>query len=394
MFASLAPRKGVVVDFDGGELVTDAGVRLLCEVDLRLRLTERLAACLVDPRDPAMVIHDLQTMSTLCRFENRATRSTCVRLNDLLVDLFIESFEEPPEEVTLDFDSTDDPVHGNQEKRFFHGYQHHDCFLPLYVVCGEQVLCAYLRPSRIDDARHSRAVLKLIADKLRATRPQDRIVVRADSGFCRWRLMRWCDRHDIRSILGLARNPRLGRLIEAFAAESQRQFELTGVKQRRFHDREYAAQSWDRSRRVIVKAEHLPGGRNLRYVVTNLEGEAQRLHDEVYCQRGDMENRLKEQQLGLFADRTSCTKFIANQFRVLLGAAAHTLLQTLRRTALAGTELAKAQVWTIRLKLLKIAARVKVSVRRVVISLARSHPSLVLFRLVAERLRGRRLTPE
>jgi len=437
-FTRLAGRR-VEADFNGGTLVTDAGSLLLREVDQHLGLTERFAACIADWRDPSRITHEIQTMaaqrifgiasgcedlndhsalrtdaaiplavertpdadqplaspSTLCRLENHVTRETCLRINELLVDIFIESFDEPPEELILDFDSTDDPVHGNQDGRFFHGYYDRYCFLPLYVVCGEAVLSAYLRPSNIDDAKHSRAILKLIAKKLRAKWPEVKIIVRADAGFCRWRLARWCDRRGMFYILGLARNERLERMSEAFADEAERRFNETGETQRFFHEISYGAKTWDRKRRVLVKAEHLATDkRNLRFVLTNLEGEPQALYEDVYCQRGDMENRIKEQQLGLFADRTSCSNFIANQFRLLLSTAAYTLMQALRRLALKGTELEHAQATTLRLKLVKMAARVTVSARRVLIRIASSHPSRAIFEHAAERLRQLRLTPE
>jgi len=212
------------------------------------------------------------------------------------------------------------------------------------------------------------------------------VIVRADSGFCRWRLMRWCDRHGVKYILGLARNKVLQRRSEGLAEAAEAAYEQTGQKQRHFHEIAYAARTWDRQRRVIVKAEHLPEGRNLRFVVTNLDDDAQQLYDGLYCARGEMENRIKEQQLMLFADRTSCHRMLANQFRLLLSSAAYVLMQGLRRLGLAGTELARAQVQTIRLKLIKIAAQVTVSVRRIVVRLASGHPSQRLFRAVAGRL--------
>lgn len=416
--------------FDGGRLSSDAGALLLREMDRRVGLTSALAACITDPRSPSRISHDQQSMTaqrifgiglgyedlndhqslrdeplfqvlaehrpdpdkplaspaTLCRFENRITRASMVRMARVLVDQFISSYRRPPEQLILDFDATDDAVHGSQEGRFFHGYYDHYCFLPLYVFCGDQLLCAYLRPSNIDPPKHSRAILKLIVARLRQAWPKVRIILRADSGFCRWRLLRWCDRHDIGYVMGIARNRVLERLAGPFMEPAERRFKATGTKQRSFHEIRYGAETWDCQRRVVVKAERLEKGPNCRFVVTNLDDEPQVIYEKYYIARGDMENRIKEQQLGLFADRTSCHKFLANQFRLLLASAAYVLIGHLRRVALKGTELAKAQVNTIRVKLLKVAARVTVSVRRVVLHLSSYYPYQQLFTRIVARL--------
>jgi hypothetical protein len=419
-----------VAQFDGGRITSDAGALLLREVAGRSRIFERMAGCVPDPREPSMIEHDQQTMlaqrvlgiacgwedlndhhglrvdplmqvaserdadedrplaspATLCRLENRVGRDACVELSKLLVELFIESFDAPPDELVLDFDATDDPIHGDQEGRFFHGYYDGYCYLPLYVFCGEKLLVSYLRRSNIDAAKHSRAVLKLLTDRLRQVWPKVKIIFRGDSGFCRWKLMRWCDRHDVGYIIGLARNKVLEKLGEPFLLLAKQQYEQTQEKQRIFTTLDYAAQTWDRPRRVIHKAEHNSQGDNPRFIVTNLQGEPQQLYDEVYCARGEMENRIKEQQLGLFAGRTSCHAFAANQFRLLLSSFAYTLIETLRRVALAGTELARAQATTIRTKLLKIGAVVVSSVRRIVLRLSSAYPLKNLFEQVARRL--------
>jgi len=440
-------RRRVEADFTGGRLVSDGGLLAVRQVDRRTRLTATLAGCLSDPRQPAKIQHDQSTMlaqrihaiaagyeddndhhalrhdpmlqlcagvdpvegamlaspSTLSRLTNRITRRDCVAMHQVLLDQFIASFDvsgEAPDELILDFDATDDPVHGKQEGRFFHGYYDRYCYLPLYVFCGDELLCAYLRPANIDAAKHSRAILKLLVDKLRAKWPDVRIIFRGDSGFCRWKLMRWCDRHDVHYILGLARNRRLEAVSESFMDRAQADYEKTEQKQRQFHVIDYAADTWDRPRNVIVKAERLHEGPNLRFVVTNLPvnedatcdvggaplNDARHIYDDLYCARGEMENRIKEQQLGLFADRTSSSTMLANQFRLLLSSAAYTLLQTLRRTVLANTELARAQVTTIRTKLIKIAGRVVVSARRVVLHLSSSCPLQPLLRQLAHRL--------
>jgi hypothetical protein len=435
-FSTLGP-KAVVADFQGGRLTTDAGALLLREVADRIGLFDALDAAIPDPRHPVFILHDqraliaqrvtaialgyedlndhqdlrtdpvlqvaagkppeaespLASPPTLCRLENRVARTTLVKIAEVLVDQFLAAHPTPPEHLILDFDATDDRVHGKQEGRFFHGYYDHHCFLPLYVFCGDELLAAYLRPSNIDAAKHARAVLKLLVGKLRSTWPAVKITVRGDSGFCRWRLMRWCDSHGIGYVLGLARNPALERAARDEIAQAARQFQRTGQPQRLFGSFAYAASSWDRPRRVIVKAEHAAQGANPRFVVANVPGDSQELYEDVYCQRGEMENRIKEQQLDLFADRTSCHRFLANQFRLLLSSAAYVLVQALRRTALVGTELARAQVGTIRLKLFKVAARVVVTARRVVFHLASSYPYQEVFRSVYERLTARQPRP-
>jgi hypothetical protein len=430
LFSSLG-RPQVQADFGGGTLTSDAGGLLLREVDRRCGLLDALTACLTDPRDPTRITHDLRTMlaqrvyglalgyedlndhttlrsdplfavlanqrpdpaqplasaPTLCRLENRVTRASLVRMSAVLVEQFIASFDAPPEELILDFDATDDPVHGTQEARFFHGYYDQYCFLPLYVFCGARLLVAYLRPSNIDGSLHTRPLLKLLVRRLRQAWPGVRIILRGDSGFCRWKLMRWCEQNDVFYVLGLARNAVLERLAARFLAAAQAQFLATETKVRNFHEVRYAAQTWDRQRRVIVKAEQLPEGPNVRFVVTNLSTPTPaQIYDELYVARGDMENRIKEQQLALFADRTSCHAFLANQFRVLLSAAAYVLVETLRRTALGDTELHAAQAGTIRLKLFKVAARVVTSVRRVVFHLSSAYPLAQLFARVLARL--------
>ncbi|GAC1449076.1 MAG: IS1380 family transposase [Isosphaeraceae bacterium] len=424
--------KQVVADFRGGRLTTDGGALLLREVDLRIGLSRALDQAIPDPRQPEMIVHEQQSMlaqrvtaialgyedlndhqtlrddpllqlaagrrpdpdgrlaspPTLCRLENRLDRKTLVKVADVLVDQFIHAHQTPPHHLLLDFDATDDRVHGKQEGRFFHGYYDQHCFLPLYVFSGDELLAAYLRPSNIDAAKHARAILKLLVQKLRAAWPCVKITIRTDSGFCRWRLMRWCDSQGIGYVLGLAKNPALQREAIDWTARAERQFRKSGQPQRLFGSFAYAASTWDRTRRVIVKAEHNAQGANPRFLVTNVPGDAQELYDAVYCQRGAMENRIKEQQLDLFADRTSCHKFLANQFRLSLSSAAYVLVQALRRTALVGTELARAQVGTIRLKLFKIAARVITTARRVVFHLASSHPSREVFCSAYDRIRG------
>jgi hypothetical protein len=429
VFSSLGS-KSVVADFLGGRLTSDAGALLLREIGQKTGLFEAIDAVIPDPRNPVFVVHQQKSMiaqrivaialgyedlndhqtlradpalqlaagrlpddeltlaspPTRCRLENRIERRTLIRISEVLVDQFIASHAQPPEHLILDFDATDDPVHGRQEGRFFHGYYDNYCYLPLYIFCGDELLTAYLRPSKIDASKHSRALVKLLVRRLRQNWPEVKITIRADSGFCRWRLMRWCDSQGIGYVLGLARNKALERLATDWTQRAERQFKKTGQPQRIFGSLAYAASSWDRQRRVIVKAEHTAQGPNPRFIVVNVPGDPQELYEDVYCQRGDMENRIKEQQLDLFADRTSCHRFQANQFRLLLSSAAYVLVQALRRTALRGTDLEKAQVGTIRLKLLKVAARVVISARRVVFHLASSYPFGERFLAVFERV--------
>ena len=432
-------RREVIGQFDAGAISSDGGAILLREVDRRINLLDRVDQLIPDPRDPLHIEHDQRTLiaqrvlaiacgwedlndhtnlrndlilqlasgrrasggqydvdpdhplasaSTLCRLENRIDRKTCVQINQLLAELFIESHKTPPTEVILDFDATDDPVHGKQEGRFFHGYYDQYCFLPLYVFAGEQLLCAYLRPANIDGAKHAWAILALIVKRLRAAWPEVKIIFRGDSGFCRWKMLRWCDRHGVDYIVGLAKNPALIRLSAEVMGQAEKAFKDTGQKQRLFGELTYAAGTWDKARRVISRIEHTDKGDNPRFIVTSLAGDGQQLYEQTYCARGEVENRIKEQQLGLFADRTSCHDFVANQFRLLLSSMAYVLIETLRRTSLAGTELAKAQATTIRLKLLKIGALVRRSVRRIVIHLSESFPMRELFQKLVLTLSG------
>ena len=277
-------------------------------------------------------------------------------------------------------------MHGHQEGRFFNGYYGDYCFLPLYVFCGEQLLVSYLRPSNLGAAQHSLAILKLLVKGLRAAWPKVKILFRGDSGFCRWRLFSWCERHGVDYLVGLAKNVRLAALAQPLVDQAEAAFMATGEKQRLFTWLSYGAGSWDKERRVILKAEHTDKGRNPRYLVTNLAGEAQSLYEATYCARGEMENRIKEQQLGLFADRTSCQGWWANQFRLLLSSAAYVLLESIRRLTLGGTDLARAQVGTIRLRLLKIGAVITRNTRRIRLFLSSAYPFQALFAQVAARL--------
>jgi hypothetical protein len=312
-------------------------------------------------------------------------------IDTLLVDLFLEAHPQAPDQITLDLDATDDTLYGNQEGRFFHGYYGDYCYLPLYVFCGEHLLCSRLRTSNIDASADSVEELEPVVARIRQRWPAVKILLRGDGGFCREKLMAWCEREGLDYIFGLAQNERLKKLIEAPMAQAAQQYAETKLPARVFSEFLYSTKdTWSRERRVIVKAEQLEKGTNPRFVVTSWSPEqmaAQALYEKVYCARGECpENRIKEQQLDLFADRTSTGKMWSNQLRVYFSSITYVLLQTLRRTALAGTELEKAQCGTIRLKLLKIGAQVRVTVRKVWISLSEGYPDAALFTRVLATL--------
>ena len=427
-FSSLSSKK-LQADFDGGTITSDAGMLLLREVDHRIGLTQALAACVPDPRNQIFVVHPQTTMMaqrifalaagyedlndhqtlrddscfkilaerkpdgelplasppTLWRMENRADKKALADMMGVFVETFIASYTSPPKWIVLDFDATDIPLHGNQERRFFHGYYDEYCFLPLYVFCGDQLLIPYLRPSRNDAAKNSRALLKLLTQRLREAWPEVKILVRGDSGFCRWKFMKWCDENGVYYLLGLAQNKILLENALPWTIPAEWHFNRTQEKIRFFGSFRYAAATWDRERRVIIKAEHSTQGDNPRFLVTNLPGDAHTLYDEIYCARGEMENRLKE-QFDLFAAHTSSHYYLNNQSRLLEASAAYILVETLRRLGLPGTSLEQAQVGTIRTKLLKVGAIVNVSVRRIIFRLAGGYPLQSLFRKIVQRL--------
>jgi len=305
-------------------------------------------------------------------------------------EVFLDSYSQAPSEIILDLDATDDPLYGHQAGRFFHGYYNNYCYLPLYIFCGEHLLCARLRPSNIDASTGSVKELHRIVSSIRVRWPDTRIIIRGDSGFCREHIMLWCELNNVDYVLGLAKNERLKREIAAELEQARTIFCQTDQPARLFKDFEYQTlKSWSCSRRVVGKAEYLDKGRNPRFVVTSLssdEIDACTLYEQRYCGRGDMENRIKEQQLWLFADRTSCATMRANQLRLWLSSVAYTLMQALRRLGLKGTKLAKAQCGTIRAKLLKIGAQVRLTVRKIWVSFSESYPYQQLFRQVYENL--------
>ena len=420
----------VEAEFTGAEVTSNGGAMLLAEADRRMGLTRAAAEAMGDDRrrrsvvhttldilrqrvyglilghedlndhgrlrlDPALqaaVMRDgaMASPSTLCRFERKSTPSEALALHGVLFEQFVKAHPEPPERIVLDFDATDILLHGMQEGRRHHGHYRAYCYLPLYVFSGRHLLAAVLQPSDRDAAWRAGAVLKLLVDALRREWPDVEVVLRGDCGFCRPRILRCeeCGKAGVGYVIGLPSNKRLAALAAPVAAAAEALHRLDGGKQRLFHDFAYAAGTWPQERRVAVKAEHTELGANTRFVVTNLDmaDDPQGLYDGMYCERGEMENRIKDQQLGLFADRASSSAFHANQFRLLLSGLAFVLLEGMRRMALNATDLARASPQTIRLTLLKVGAVVVSNTRRVRLLMSRSHPGQALFRRVAESL--------
>jgi Transposase DDE domain group 1 len=435
--------RSVVARFDGGTMTSDGGALLLRETERRLNLLPRLAACFHDERDSRYISHSVQELIAQRVYglalgyedlsdhdqlrhdpllavlngkprvgeESLASKSTLNRLelstekadrykkihyrseavDELLVKVFLEAHARAPERIILDLDVTDLPLHGHQEGRFFHGYYDSYCYLPLYIFCDEHLLCARLRTADQDASAGSRAEVERIVQQIRQVWPEVEILLRADSGFCREELMKWCEEQGVYYVFGFARNERLRRLIEPHMQEAAQQQQATHQPARVFTEFLYetTSGSWSRARRVIAKAEYLAKGENPRFLVTNLSAEtwpAQPLYEELYCARGEMENRIKE-QFSLFASRVSAETLRANQLRLYFSTMASVLIHGLRRLALSGTELARAQATTIRLQLLKIGAQIRITVRKVWISLASSFPHQALFTQAWRQLR-------
>ncbi|MCE5309390.1 MAG: IS1380 family transposase [Acidobacteriales bacterium] len=433
----------VVARFDGGAMTSDGGAVLLRETDRRLNLLPRLAACFEDRRRPWLVSHPVKEMvaqrvyalalgyedlndhdqlrddpllgvlsgkpragekplagkSTLNRLELGGEEPSRYKkihyrqeaIDELLVQVFMEAHPQAPAEIVLDLDATDLPLHGRQEGRFFHGYYDSYCYLPLYIFSGEHLLCARLRSADQDASAGSTEEVTRIVQQIRTVWPEVRIIVRADSGFCREQLLKWCENHGVFYVVGFARNERLRKMIEPQAQEAARLHQLRGKPERVFTEFRYQTTtgSWSCARRVVAKAEQLEGKENPRFVVTNLSTEqwlAQPLYEQLYCERGEMENRIKE-QLSLFADRVSAETMRTNQLRMDFAAMAYVLIEGLRRLGLKGTELARAQATTIRLRLLKIGAQIRITVRKVWLPLASGYPLQRLFGQVWAALR-------
>ena len=439
--------EGRAVDaaFDAGLVTSDAGGLLLGATDRAIGLLDRFAACFRDYRDQDRVEHSVATLigqrvfgialgyedlndhdqlrndplfgvlagkltakrsdcaavagkSTLNRLElsraqpTRYHKIACdeAAIEALPVTLFLEAHQRPPKQIILDLDATDDPLHGHQEGRFFHGYYDGYCYLPLYVFCGRHLLAAKLRRSNIDASAGSVEQVERIVRQVRTRWPYVRILLRADSGFARETLMAWCEQNRVDYVFGLARNARLVAMIEQQLAAAQAASEASGQPARRFKDFQWTTlDSWSRSRRVVAKAEWTQGEANPRFIVTSLkraEAAARHLYEDVYCARGDMENRIKECQLDLYADRTSAATMRANQLRLWFASMAYVLICALRRIGLAKTSFADATCGTIRLKLLKIGALIRISVRRVRIAMASACPAADEWAGAARRL--------
>ena len=449
-FGTVGGRR-IVGAFDGGLITSDAGALLLGATNKAIRLVERFASCFSDARDAEHIEHTVATLvgqrvfGLALGYEDlndhdqlrhdpimavlagklKARRRTCAPvagkstlnrlehapeegpgfassryhkishdaggIESLFVTLFLEAHATPPRRIILDLDATDDPLHGHQEGRFFHGYYDCYCYLPLYVFCGRHLLAAKLRRSNIDASAGAKEEIERIAAQIREHWPQVRLILRADSGFAREELMAWCEENAVEYVFGLARNDRLVAKITRQLKAAEREAVATGAPARRFRDFQWRTlDSWSRVRRVIGKAEWTHGEANPRFVVTSLheaESTARYLYEDLYCARGDMENRIKECQLDLMADRTPATTMRANQLRLWFASMAYVLLCALRRIGLAGTELARATCGTIRLKLLKIGAQVTTSVRRVKIAFASACPFKGTFTAACERLR-------
>ena len=442
-FASTPGTRQIVAEFSGGTITTDAGSVLLKETDEKMNLLSRFSQCFTDRRSPLLIEHTLEQMlrqrvyglalgyedlndhdllrldpllgvmagkaepgtdllagkSTLNRMElgtgtpSRYKKITFWRdsVDELLVDVFLEAHPVAPSQIVLDIDTTDMALHGNQEDKFYHGYYKHYCYLPLYIFCGDHVLCARLRPSSIGPAVGSRKEVERIVKQIRQRWPEVEIILRGDSGFCADELLTWCENNGVHYVVGVARNQRLEKLIEGPLAEAKQQFEATQQPARVFVEFEHKTLQgmWNKDRRVVAKAEHINGKSNPRFIVTSLDAESwqkQKLYEELYCARGDMENRIKEQFV-LFADRVSVSTMRGNQLRVYLSVIAYTLMNGLRRLGLRATAMATAQVGTIRLKLLKIGALIQVTVRKVWVRMASSYPYQALFSQVLKQLR-------
>jgi len=438
----------VVASFDGGAMTSDAGALLLGQADRAIGLVTRFATCFVDTRAPELIEHSLETLvgqrlfglalgyedlndhdhlrhdpimavlagkleagrrscapvagkSTLNRLE-QALRGGVGRyhrighddkaIEALLVDLFLDAHTQPPRRIVLDLDATDDPLHGHQEGRFFHGYYDTYCYLPLYITCGRHLIAAKLRCANIDAAAGAREEVARIVAQIRARWPKVEIMIRADSGFARDEIMSWCEENRVHFVLGLARNARLVASVKRELVEARAEARETKAPARRFKDFTWTTRdSWRRERRVIAKAEWTSGKANPRFVVTSLKkraASARFLYEKLYCARGDMENRIKECQIDMFADRTPAATMRTNQLRLWFASFAYVLMCALRRIGLAGTQLAQATCGTIRQKLLMIGARVTISVRRVKLALASACPYREVFCIAAQALRS------
>lgn len=447
-FATQHPTRQMVAEFSGGTISSDGGGLLLQETDKKLNLLRRFSQCFGDARNPALIEHSVEQMvrqrvyalaqgyedlndhdqlrldpllgalvgkaepgrdllagkSTLNRLElgtgtpNRYKKILFWRdsVDELLVNVFLEAHSTAPAQIVLDIDTTDMALHGQQEDRFFHGYYGHYCYLPLYIVCGRHVLSARLRPANVGPAVGSAKEVARIVEQIRRRWPEVHIILRGDSGFCSNALLDWCEQNAVDFVVGVARNQRLTKLIEVQLAEAKQQFEAPANPARQAarifveFEHQTLTGTWSQPRRVVAKAEHIDGKPNPRFIVTSLDAEhwpSRALYEDLYCARGEMENRIKEQFM-LFADRVSASTLRANQLRLYFSVIAYTLMQGLRRLGLHSTSLATAQMNTIRVELLKIGALIEVTVRKVWVRLASCYPRQALFSQVLRQLRS------
>lgn len=427
-FSSLKNKK-IIANFEGGDITTDAGILLLREVDKKTSLTKNLSKIIdqTENRQKGKVIHnsidmlrqriyalalgyedlndhtclrkdkafqtaveksdDLASASTLCRFENKFNRKQALALQEEMLKQFVKTFSSEPKNLILDFDSTDLPIYGNQVNKHYHGYYKNDCFLPLHVFCKEKLLVSYLRPSNIDGAKHAWAILSLLVKYFRKIWPNIKIIFRADSGFCRHEIFNWCEKHNIEYIVGIGSNARLQKLIQSLVNSAKTNYETTKEKQQLFTEFLYSADTWKKQRRIIGKAEYNRLGDNRRFIVTTLTDSCETIYKNVYCARGNMENKIKE-QFELFSYRTSCHEWWPNQMRILLSGFAYILIENLRSLYLKGTQFFNSEINTIRLKLLKIGAVICINTRKMMMYISNNYVHQSLFINLVESLKS------
>ncbi|MDP6038740.1 MAG: IS1380 family transposase [Candidatus Latescibacteria bacterium] len=427
-FSPLSGKK-IEASFSGGSITSNAGVLLLREIDRQLGLTRALSKVISDPRDPNHIQHstlsmlrqriysiacgyedlndqdqlrfdacfktavgknhDLASRSTLSRFENGSTRADCVAVSSMIVEQFIAQKKKAPKELVLDFDPTDDAIHGNQEGKHYHGYYEQYCFLPLYVFCEDQLLVSYLRPSDIDGAKHAWAILSLLVKRFRQAWPEVKITFRGDGGLCRDKMLNWCHKQGVDYVVGMAKNNRLMKAVQPDVQKAKAAYESKQTIQRRFVQFEYAAQSWKAKRIMVARIQVDEHGESVRFIATSIKGQAKTLYEKRYCARGHMENMIKQQKLDLFSDRTSCHGFLANQMRVLLSGLAYVLLNALQRKTLTRSKrFRRAYVGTLRNAFLKVGAVIITNTRRVVLKLDSHYPHQDLFIKLTHKLTG------
>ena len=426
---TLAPLLGrkTEVSFTGSAITSNAGILLLREADKKIALTKELSTVLHDVRDPHKIKHSqlsmlrqriysiccayeylndqdhlrfdaclqiatgqlstLASKPTLSRLENSYTREDCAAVHNIMFEQFIAQQHKAPTELVLDFDATDDAIHGDQEGKYFNGYYDQYCFMPLYVFCQDQLLVSYLRPSNIDGAKHAWAILALLVKGFRKIWPDVKIIFRGDAGFCRHKMLSWCERHGVEYIVGMAKNSCLMRYVKTEVIIAQIAYEATHMIQRRFCQFDYAAKSWKETRRMVARIQYDEHGASVRLIITNRPGQAKTHYEQRYCQRGNMENMIKQQKLDLFSDRTSCHDFIANQMRLLLSSMAYVLLNAVQRMTLGGKKKFKhAYINTLRNAFLKIGAVIIINTRRIKILIDSHYPYQALFATIARKL--------